>query len=218
LTPSAVWRWHGSGPTDLDHYGGTGLDLDAPTIAGRLVDSVACAPEPDGDVIRPVERAFSSTGGLAVLFGNLAPNGAVVKVAGVDPGMMEFEGPARIYESQEDALAGILNGQVKDGDVAVIRYEGPRGGPGMQEMLSPTAALVGAGVRAALITDGRFSGGTRGLCIGRISPEAAAGGPIAAVREGTASTSTPGAAGSSCGWRTARFRGGWGRCRLSSRR
>jgi dihydroxy-acid dehydratase len=169
---------------ELDRYGGTGLDLDAPTIAGRLVDSVACAPEPDGDVLRPVERAFSSTGGLAVLFGNLAPQGAVVKVAGVDPGMMEFEGPARIYESQEDALAGILNGQVKDGDVAVIRYEGPRGGPGMQEMLSPTAALVGAGVRAALITDGRFSGGTRGLCIGHISPEAAASGPIAAVRQG----------------------------------
>ncbi len=98
--------------------------------------------------------------------------------------MMEFEGPARIYESQEAALQGILAGEVKDGDVVVIRYEGPRGGPGMQEMLSPTAALVGAGVRAALITDGRFSGGTRGLCIGHVSPEAAAGGPIAAVARG----------------------------------
>jgi len=107
-----------------------------------------------------------------------------VKVAGVDPGMMEYEGAARIYESQEDALSGILAGQVKDGEVVVIRYEGPRGGPGMQEMLSPTAALVGAGVRAALITDGRFSGGTRGLCIGHVAPEAAAGGPIAAIREG----------------------------------
>jgi dihydroxy-acid dehydratase len=98
--------------------------------------------------------------------------------------MMEYEGPARIYESQEAALAGILAGEVKDGDVVVIRYEGPRGGPGMQEMLSPTSALVGSGVRAALITDGRFSGGTRGLCIGHVAPEAAAGGPIAAVRNG----------------------------------
>ncbi len=119
-----------------------------------------------------------------MLFGNLAPKGAVVKVAGVAADMMEYEGAARIYESQEDALRGILAGEVKDGDVVVIRYEGPRGGPGMQEMLSPTAALVGAGIRAALITDGRFSGGTRGLCIGHVSPEAAAGGPIAAIREG----------------------------------
>ena len=98
--------------------------------------------------------------------------------------MMEFEGTARIYESQEDALHGILAGEVKDGDVVVIRYEGPRGGPGMQEMLSPTAALVGAGIRGALITDGRFSGGTRGLCIGHVAPEAAARGPIAAIRPG----------------------------------
>jgi dihydroxy-acid dehydratase len=105
-------------------------------------------------------------------------------VAGVAEDMRTFEGPARIYESQEDALHGILNGDVKDGDVVVIRYEGPRGGPGMQEMLSPTAAIVGAGVKAALITDGRFSGGTRGLCIGHVAPEAAAGGPIAAVQPG----------------------------------
>ncbi len=169
---------------EIDRSGHTGLNLDAPTIAGRLVDAVACAPDPDGDVIRPVAKAFSKTGGLAVLFGNLAPKGAVVKAAGVSADMMEFEGSARIYESQEDALRGILAGEVKDGDVVVIRYEGPRGGPGMQEMLSPTAALVGAGIRAALITDGRFSGGTRGLCVGHISPEAAAGGPIAAVRSG----------------------------------
>jgi dihydroxy-acid dehydratase len=98
--------------------------------------------------------------------------------------MMEYEGPARIYESQEAALEGILAGEVTNGDVVVIRYEGPRGGPGMQEMLSPTSAIVGAGIRAALITDGRFSGGTRGLCIGHVAPEAAAGGPIAAVQEG----------------------------------
>lgn len=170
---------------EIDRYGKTPLRLDAPTVAGgTLADTVACAPDPDGDVIRPVAKAFSQTGGLAVLFGNLAPKGAVLKVAGVDADMMEYEGTARIYESQEAALEGILAGEVKDGDVVVIRYEGPRGGPGMQEMLSPTAAIVGAGIRAALITDGRFSGGTRGLCIGHVAPEAAAGGPIAIVRPG----------------------------------
>jgi dihydroxy-acid dehydratase len=160
------------------------LKLDVPTIHGSLRKMVEAAPDADGDVIRPVEKPFSTTGGLTVLFGNLAPRGAVVKVAGVMPEMMEFEGPAKIYESQEAALTGILAGEVKDGDVVVIRYEGPRGGPGMQEMLSPTSALTGSGVKAALITDGRFSGGTRGLCIGHVSPEAAAGGPIAAVKEG----------------------------------
>ena len=160
------------------------LKLDVPTIHGSLRAMVEAAPDADGDVIRPVEKPFSTTGGLTVLFGNLAPRGAVVKVAGVLPEMMEFEGPAKIYESQEAALTGILAGEVKDGDVVVIRYEGPRGGPGMQEMLSPTSALTGSGVKAALITDGRFSGGTRGLCIGHVSPEAAARGPIAAVKEG----------------------------------
>jgi dihydroxy-acid dehydratase len=169
---------------ELSRAAKTELKLDVPTVTGQLSDCVNAAPEADGDVIRRVDKAFSQTGGLAVLFGNLAPKGAVIKVAGVAAEMMEYEGTARIYESQEDALRGILAGEVKDGDVVVIRYEGPRGGPGMQEMLSPTAAMVGAGLRAALITDGRFSGGTRGLCIGHISPEAAAGGPIAAVREG----------------------------------
>ena len=169
---------------EIQRHAKTDLRVDVPTVSGRLEDAVACAPDPDGDVIRPVAKAFSQTGGLAILFGNLAPKGAVVKVAGVDSSMMEFEGAARIYESQEDALHGILAGEVKNGDVVVIRYEGPRGGPGMQEMLSPTAALVGAGLRAALITDGRFSGGTRGLCVGHISPEAAARGPIAAIRPG----------------------------------
>jgi dihydroxy-acid dehydratase len=159
----------------------TPLELNSPTVAGTLADFVNAAPNVDGDVIRPVDKAFSQTGGLAVLRGNLAPRGAIVKTAGVAADMMEFEGPARVYESQEDALRGILASEVQEGDVVVIRYEGPRGGPGMQEMLSPTAALVGAGVRAALITDGRFSGGTRGLCIGHVSPEAAAGGAIAAV-------------------------------------
>jgi dihydroxy-acid dehydratase len=169
---------------ELSRVGGTELKLDVPTVTGTLRDAVDRAADADGEVIRTAENAFSQTGGLAMLFGNLAPKGAVVKVAGVAPEMMEYEGTAKIYESQEDALRGILAGEVKDGDVVVIRYEGPRGGPGMQEMLSPTAAIVGAGIRAALITDGRFSGGTRGLCIGHVSPEAAAGGPIAAVQDG----------------------------------
>ena len=163
---------------------GSLLRLDVPTVTGSLADAVQAAPEPDGDVIRWCDNAFSNTGGLAILFGNLAPRGAVVKTAGVDPDKMEFEGPARIFESQEDAVAGILGGQVRDGDVVVIRYEGPRGGPGMQEMLTPTSAIQGAGIRAALITDGRFSGGTRGLCVGHVSPEAAARGPIAALQPG----------------------------------
>jgi len=169
---------------EVDRNANTCLDSNVRTVAGTLADSVGTAPAPDGDVIRTVANAFSPTGGLEVLFGNLAPNGSIVKVAGVDADMMEYEGAARIYESQEAALEGILAGEVKDGDVVVIRYEGPRGGPGMQEMLSPTAAIVGAGIRAALITDGRFSGGTRGLCIGHVAPEAAAGGPIAAVQDG----------------------------------
>ncbi|MCP5115740.1 MAG: dihydroxy-acid dehydratase, partial [bacterium] len=163
---------------------GTGLDLNAKTLWGTLTDLVEGRPDADGDVIRTVEDPFSKDGGLAVLFGNLAPNGSVVKVAGVAEEMMTFEGPAKIYESQDDALRGILAGEVKDGDAVVIRYEGPRGGPGMQEMLSPTSAIVGAGVKAALITDGRFSGGTRGLCVGHVAPEAASGGPIGVIREG----------------------------------
>jgi dihydroxy-acid dehydratase len=169
---------------EIARYGKAPFHADSPTVAGNLADYVAAAPAPDGNVVRQFENAFSATGGLAVLFGNLAPNGAVVKIAGVAQEMLEYEGGAIIFESQEDALRGILAGEVKDGDVAVIRYEGPRGGPGMQEMLSPTAAMVGAGIRAALITDGRFSGGTRGLCIGHVAPEAAAGGPIAAVQTG----------------------------------
>lgn len=169
---------------ELARNANTGLTLDVPTVWGTLREAVEAAPDPDGDVIRHVSNAYSQDGGLAILYGNLAPKGAVVKVAGVDPSMMEYEGPAKIFESQEEALEAILKGQVRDGDVVVIRYEGPRGGPGMQEMLSPTAAIAGAGIKAALITDGRFSGGTRGLCIGHISPEAAARGPIAAVQPG----------------------------------
>ena len=155
-----------------------------PTVAGKLADAAACAPDADGDVIRPVENAFSQTGGLAILSGNLAPKGAVVKVAGVAAGHdgVRRHGPDLRVAGRR--AAGILAGEVKDGDVVVVRYEGPRGGPGMQEMLSPTAAIVGAGIRCALITDGRFSGGSRGFCVGHISPEAAARGPIAAIRPG----------------------------------
>jgi dihydroxy-acid dehydratase len=160
------------------------LNLDVQTVAGKLSEAVAAAGDPEGDVIRRQPTAFSPDGGLAVLFGNIAPDGAVVKVAGVADDMRVFEGSAVIYESQEDAMTGILKGEVNDGDVVVIRFEGPRGGPGMQEMLSPTAAIAGAGIRAALITDGRFSGGTRGLCVGHISPEAASGGPIAVIESG----------------------------------
>lgn len=165
-------------------HGRAPLNLDSKTCTGTLGDSVMKAPEADGDIIRKGEKAFSKTGGLAVLYGNIAPRGAVVKTAGVDQDMMCFQGTAKCYDSQEKALDAILRGKVRDGDVVVIRYEGPRGGPGMQEMLAPTSAIKGRGIRAALITDGRFSGGTRGLCVGHISPEAAARGPIAIIRNG----------------------------------
>ena len=130
-------------------------------------------------------HAYSQDGGLAVLYGNLALNGCIVKTAGVDASILKFVGPARIFESQEDAVEGILGGKVKDGDVVVIRYEGPRGGPGMQEMLYPTSYLksVGLGKKCALITDGRFSGGSSGLSIGHVSPEAANGGNIGLLEE-----------------------------------
>jgi dihydroxy-acid dehydratase len=151
-----------------------------------LGENIASAETRDAEVILPIDRPHSELGGLAILFGNLAPDGAVVKVGAVAPAMMRHFGPARIYNSQEEACAGILNGQVQPGDVVVIRYEGPRGGPGMQEMLAPTANIMGMGLgeQVALVTDGRFSGGTRGACIGHVSPEAAAGGPIAALVDG----------------------------------
>jgi dihydroxy-acid dehydratase len=140
----------------------------------------------DTGVIRNVEHAFSKDGGLAVLYGNLAVDGAIVKTAGVDPSILVFTGKARIFESQDAAVEGILGGKIVAGDVVVIRYEGPRGGPGMQEMLYPTSYLKskGLGKSCALLTDGRFSGGTAGLCIGHVSPEAAEGGAIALVEEG----------------------------------
>ena len=138
------------------------------------------------DVIRPVEKAFTKKGGLVVLYGNIARDGGIVKLAGVDPKMYRHSGPVRIFESQEDACDGILGGKVKPGDVVVIRNEGPRGGPGMQEMLAPTSYIksLGLGDTCALITDGRFSGGTAGACIGHVSPEAAAGGEIGLLKNG----------------------------------
>lgn len=160
------------------------LDLKSKTVYGELGDYVLKSPNPDGKVLKTVDDAFFKEGGLAVLFGNIAKKGSVVKTSGVDADMLTFSGPAKIFESQEKALQGIINGKVKNGDVVVIRYEGPKGGPGMQEMLSPTAAIKGAGIKAALLTDGRFSGGTRGLCIGHIAPEAAAGGEIAIIKNG----------------------------------
>jgi dihydroxy-acid dehydratase len=167
---------------------GTGmLHFDRITVSGTtLGESIKNAEIKDDEVIRRFENAHSKRGGLAILFGNLAPKGAVVKSGGVSASMQKFSGPARIYESQDEALAGILAGEVKPGEVVVVRYEGPRGGPGMQEMLSPTSAIMGMGLgdKVALITDGRFSGGTRGACIGHVSPEAAARGPIAALQAG----------------------------------
>jgi dihydroxy-acid dehydratase len=163
------------------------LRLDLPTVTLKtLGENVRDAAIRDREIIRPLDRPYSNTGGLAVLFGNLAPDGAVVKTGAVDPGMLRHRGPANVFDSQEQACATILEGKVKPGDVVVIRYEGPRGGPGMQEMLAPTANLMGMGLgdKVALLTDGRFSGGTRGACIGHVSPEAAAGGPIGLVRNG----------------------------------
>jgi len=163
------------------------LNLETQTVTGRsLGENISTAHVQDADVIRSLENAYSPRGGLAILFGNLAPNGAVIKAAGVAPSMMNFCGPAVIFESEEEAHVGILSGVVKAGDVVVIRYEGPRGGPGMREMLAPTSALAGRGLAdsVALITDGRFSGATRGGAIGHVSPEAAAGGPIALIEPG----------------------------------
>ncbi len=160
---------------------------DCITVTGKtLAENLAGAGTKDPAVIRPLGNAYSKEGALAVLYGSLAPEGGVVKTAAVDPKMLVFEGPAVIFESQDEACTGILGGKVKAGDFVVIRYEGPKGGPGMQEMLAPTSYIMGEGLgdKVAMITDGRFSGGTRGAVIGHVSPEAAAGGPIALVRPG----------------------------------
>ena len=163
------------------------LDLSCPTISGKtLGETIADAKINDPQCIRPLDNAYSPRGGLVILWGNLAPEGSVVKAAGVADSMLVHQGPAIIFESQEQACEGILAGKVQAGQVVVIRNEGPRGGPGMQEMLAPTSYIIGSGLgeKVALITDGRFSGGTKGACIGHVSPEAAAGGPIGLLRDG----------------------------------
>lgn len=163
------------------------FDGTLPTVTGKTVaENVANAVVYNRDVIRPVSDPYSPTGGLAVLFGSLAPEGAVVKRSAVAPEMLTHKGPARVFDSEEEAISAIMSGKIVPGDVVVIRYEGPAGGPGMREMLSPTSAIAGMGLdrEVALVTDGRFSGATRGAAIGHISPEAARGGPVALVREG----------------------------------
>ena len=194
VSPSSQWHIE-----DVHNAGGVGailkelsrvegvLDLTQKSVTLKSIgDNIKDVVLKDKEVIRPVENAYSKDGGLAILFGNLAPEGAVVKTAGVAPVMLRHEGPAIVFESQEEACAGILGGKVKQGHVVVIRFEGPKGGPGMQEMLAPTANIMGMGLgdKVALITDGRFSGGTRGACIGHVSPEAAEGGPIALIKDG----------------------------------
>ena len=183
--------------SDLDRAGGIMailkrlpqklLHLDCPTVSGKtLGQQIKAAKITDNDVIRTLDNAYSQDGGLAVLWGNLAERGAVVKKGGVAPSMMCFTGKAICFNSQEEACAGILGGKVKPGHVVVIRYEGPKGGPGMQEMLAPTSYIIGAGLgeSVALITDGRFSGATHGACVGHVSPEAAEGGLIGLLKNG----------------------------------
>jgi dihydroxy-acid dehydratase len=184
--------------TDLDRIGGVQVVMrelldagllhgDCVTVSGRTIaENLAAldAPKPDGDVVHPLSDPIHTQGGLAVLVGSLAPNGSVVKVAGLD--QLRFEGRARVFDGEELAMDAILGGRIEAGDVVVIRYEGPKGGPGMKEMLAVTGAMKGAGrgADAALVTDGRFSGGTHGFCVGHVAPEAVDGGPIAFVEEG----------------------------------
>ena len=163
------------------------IHTDCMTVTGKTVgENIADAKNLDPEVIRPVDNPYSPTGGIAVLRGNLAPDGSVVKRSAVLPEMQVHEGPARVFDCEEDAQAAINAGKINPGDVVVIRYEGPKGGPGMREMLNPTSAIMGQGLgnSVALITDGRFSGATRGACVGHVSPEAASGGPIGVVEEG----------------------------------
>jgi dihydroxy-acid dehydratase len=151
-----------------------------------LAEEIAGAKNKNKDIIRPMSKPYSAKGGLSVLFGNLAPEGAVVKSAAVAPEMLSHRGPARVFDSEEEATGAIMKRSIKAGEVVVVRYEGPKGGPGMPEMLTPTSLLSGMGMdkEVALITDGRFSGATRGAAIGHVSPEAASRGPIAAIRDG----------------------------------
>ena len=163
------------------------LNTDCMTVTGKTIgENIQFAVNKNPEVIRPVDNPYSKTGGLAVLTGNIAPLGSVVKRSAVVPEMLVHEGPARVFESEEDAIEAIKGGKIVEGDVVVIRYEGPKGGPGMREMLNPTSAIAGMGLGSsvALITDGRFSGASRGASIGHVSPEAAVGGPIALIEEG----------------------------------
>jgi dihydroxy-acid dehydratase len=163
------------------------INTDVLTVTGlTLGENIAKTPVLDHEVIRPLDNPYNTSGGLAILFGNLAPEGAVVKKGAVDPEMMVHQGPARVFDSEDEAVTAILNQEIKAGDVVVIRYEGPRGGPGMREMLTPTSVIAGMGLdkEVALITDGRFSGATRGASIGHVSPEGASGGMIGLVEEG----------------------------------
>jgi dihydroxy-acid dehydratase len=180
---------------DLEYAGGIPAVMhvlkdklhDNPTVSGKSIKRIASAGEVlDHTVIKSLDNAYHKEGGIAVLYGSLAPKGSVIKQSAVSPKMMQFTGVAKVFETEEDAMKAIMNKKIKSGDIVVIRYEGPKGGPGMREMLSPTSAIVGMGLHesVALITDGRFSGGTSGPCIGHISPEAAAGGPIAVVKNG----------------------------------
>ena len=163
------------------------LDLDVPTVTGKtLGENIKGAHILNDKAIRPIDNPYSQTGGLQILWGNIAPDGCVVKRSAVAPEMQEHSGPARVFNSEETAIAAIYAGKIVPGDVVVIRYEGPKGGPGMREMLNPTSALAGMKLdkTVALITDGRFSGASRGAAIGHVSPEAASGGPIGLVEEG----------------------------------
>jgi dihydroxy-acid dehydratase len=179
---------------DLDAAGGIPAVLkrlspfikDNITVSGLTINEIiAKATIENDDVIRPLDKPYRKEGGIAVLKGNIAPDGSVVKQSAVNEDMFEFTGTARVFNSEEDAMSAIISGKIKEGDVVVIRFEGPKGGPGMREMLAPTAAIAGSNLKkVALITDGRFSGGSRGPCIGHISPEAAEGGPIALIKEG----------------------------------
>ena len=160
------------------------LHTDALTVTGPLTERLVDAQTTSPDIIHSVENPYRKTGGIAVLSGNLAPDMAIVKASAVQEDMLVFEGPAHVFNSEDEVLEALLDKQVHDGEVVIIRYEGPKGGPGMKEMLNPTAIITGMGLRVALLTDGRFSGATRGACIGHVSPEAMEGGPIALVENG----------------------------------
>ena len=160
------------------------IHTDAVTVTGTVGERIAGAKITRPEVIHTVENAYMNKGGIAILTGNLAPDGSVVKESAVDPGLSVYEGTAKCYDSEEAAIEAIIGGEIKEGHVVVIRYEGPKGGPGMREMLNPTAVITGMGLKVALLTDGRFSGASRGACIGHISPEAMEGGPIALIKDG----------------------------------